>query len=305
MGKTKSSGAEMLRRGSGAGQAYMRMMRSGHFNRAIVYVEGESDIQFYRWIIDHSCVDLHQMEGKDAAMDAVMYANQKKEKGVLAFVDSDFDHILNIGPDTNVIRTDTHDIETLMISGGAFQYVRDDYVDTTKLEGSDYSADSLWNKVIEIAKAVGKIRLLSKANDWNMKFSSGGIRDKDNLEADGVIKLQNGEIIFDAHQYIYECINAASDCAVGVATVYEAYKTDSNEYDTWQICRGHDVSMIISILYSKTHFGKRNVYRDEIEKMITSTYIASRKFKKSKMYDDIKQWQYSNIGWKILSDEMM
>lgn len=304
MAKNRGTGADMLRRGSGAGQAYARMLRCGNFNQAVVYVEGISDIQFYHWMTDNAHVTLHQMTGKDAAMDAVSQANKRKTRGVLAIVDSDFDHLLNIGPDDNVIRTDTHDIETLMISEGAFQYVPARYIDETKLGNSKYDLDSLWAKLIEIASSVGRIRLLSKENNWNMKFSDGA-HGNEILEISDVIKLVDGEIVFDEHQYIWECINAASNCSVDVRTAYKIYTEDKREFDTWQICRGHDLSLLISMLYSKEYLGKRNLYRDEIETLISSTFIASRKFKKTQMCRDIKLWQEGNIGWKILSDELM
>ncbi len=303
MGKNSYSGRNMLRRDSGAGQAYTRMMRQRNKNVAIVYVEGDSDVLFYRWIIDDSRACLQHMIGKEAAMDAVISANKRNQSGVLALVDSDFDHILSIVNAENIIITDTHDIETLMIRDGAFEYVRDSYIDPNNLRTSEYDENSLWNKVIEIAKAAGKIRLLSNIKGWNMKFSDEGMRGKDNLEAEGVIKYTHGKIQFDAHAYIYECIRTANNCSVDVATAYAEFLNESNEYDTWQICRGHDLTRIISILYSKSILGKKNVYKDEIEKIITSTYIASGKFVKTNMYSDIKKWEEGNSPWKILKDE--
>ncbi len=303
MGKNSYSGRNMLRRSSGAGQAYIRMIRQRNPNFAIVFVEGDSDVLFYRWLIDDSRAYLQQMIGKEDAMDAVVGANQKNQKGVLALVDSDFDHILNIVNAENIIITDTHDIETLMIRDGAFKYVRDSYIDRHILKTSEYDENSLWNRVIEIAKDVGRIRLLSKINGWNLKFSDEGIRDKDNLEADGIIKFKNGQIQFDAHSYIYECIKTSNICNVDVATAYSAYKNDSREYDTWQICRGHDLTILISILYSKPNLGKKFVNKDAIEKLITSTYIASGDFSKTNMYADIKRWESDNLPWKILEDE--
>lgn len=304
MGKSRRTGADMLRRGSGAGQAYARMLRCGNFNQAIVYVEGSSDVYFYHWMVDNSHVTLQQMIGKNAAIEAVLEANRKKVRGVLAIVDSDFDHLLNIDPDDNVIRTDTHDIETLMISRGAFQYVPAQYIDEKKLNNSQYNLDLLWEKIIEIASSIGKIRLLSKENNWNMKFSDD-VRGKDILEISAVIKLIDGKICFDARQYIWECINIASNCLVDVQTAYKIYIKDKRKFDTWQICRGHDLSLLISMIYSREFLGKRNLYRTEIETLISSTFIASRKFKRTQMFEDIKHWQECNLGWKILSDELL
>ncbi len=303
MGQNKN-GREILSRGSGASLAFAKMCQKGNFKKAIVYIEGESDVILYKKIIDKEYAELSQTRGKAAAMSTIKKANLMKQKGLLAIVDSDFDHILNIGPDENVIRTDTHDIETLMIESGAFDDVPDGFIDERKLNNSIYNEESLWERIIDIASCIGKIRLLSAENGWNMKFADDN-SNKDFLDDERIIYLKDGELKFDAHQYIWKCINNAVRCSITVRDAYECYKNDNRAFDIWQICRGHDLSELIALVYSRTIFGKRNVYRTEVENTIRAVYIKSRKFGETKMCDDIKNWQSANESWKVLSDAYM
>lgn len=298
MAKGKSSGATMMARNAGAGVAFARMMRAGTFKQAIVYVEGISDINFYTWLIDCKNVDLQPMDGKADAVDAVERANHANKKGILAMVDSDFDYLLSIQHQPNIILTDTHDIETLMYKDDAFMFSAKSFVDTRKLNTSNYNEDTLWEEAIEITCRIGRLRLLSMQNNWNLNFKAA----EEYLEE--LIQLKNGCINFDIRQYAWECCNQSS-LQKPFKEIWEAYEANTESYDCWHLCRGHDLSKIISIIYSSAMFGRRRVYPPEIENVISSTYIASRKFKKTQMYQTIKQWQQNNIGWKILSDQLM
>ena len=298
MANRKKSGKSIMVRNAGAGAAYARLLRSGNFNPAIVYVEGISDTRFYKWVVDNNHVKLMRMDGKEAAMEAVARANKR---GIIAIVDSDFDHLLNLGPDKNVIRTDTHDIETLMLSSGIALIVRDTYLSEDKLEGTSYTEDDVWNAVIDIGKQIGKLRLLSIKHDLWLNF--------DDVEKElekKLIKMKDGVISFDIRQYVYECVHASSNCPYEFKKVYSLYGADKSDYDEWQICRGHDLSEIISIIYSKGFFGRRDIKKSEVEDLIYATYVAGvNKFRKTQMYRDIIEWQSLNKGWKILNDTLM
>ena len=300
MAKSRS-GASSMRRSSGAGVAYARMMRSTNLPTAVVYVEGESDISFYRWMINNSTVTLQHMDGKPAAMQAVLVANEKKVKGTIAIVDSDFDNILKIGPDKNVIRTDTHDIETLMLKEIGFRTAVSVYEDQKILEKYGYGYEDIKTEILKIGCSIGKLRLISIENNLNLNFKS--VEEKLNREE--LITFEDGKVVFDLRSYIYECVNSTYKCPISFKDLYELYENDTREFDTWQICRGHDLTLLISLFYSRTLFGKHNVYRREIENVIRNGYIFSRKIKKTNMYKDIISWQKENLGWKILSNELL
>lgn len=300
MAKTES-GAQMMRRGSGSGRALAQMMQSRIPNMAIVYVEGESDINFYKWLVNRDKVTLSPMQGKEAAVEAILYDNKTCKKGRLAIVDSDFDNILNIDPDKNIIRTDTHDIETLMLREGIFRTSEERYANTRKMDSFGLSFDNVYLSIMDIGCTMGKIRLISHEQCLNLNFKE--VERK--LEIDNLIYIQEGKVNFNVRQYIWECQNASFNCPKKFSEIYSIFLNDNRTFDPWQICRGHDLSLLISILYSKNMIGKRNVYKEEIENVVSIGYIYSNKFKTSRMYNDIKEWQKENTGWVILSDGLV
>ena len=158
MANRRESGRAMMSRDTGASCAFARMLRTGRLKPVIINVEGDSDINFYRWLTDCH-VELNQNNGKKAALEAVATAIRTNKKGVVAIVDSDFDHILQIGPDRNVFRTDTHDIETMMLREDFLRISDPNLRD--KKKSNNLSYDDIWSIIISIGKKIGKLRLIS------------------------------------------------------------------------------------------------------------------------------------------------
>lgn len=295
----KKSGAETMRRTEGAGRAFGRMMKNGSFNSTIVYIEGDSDIIFYKWLVDKKYVALEPMTGKEAAIGAV--TNCTNKKGVLGLVDSDFDNILGIVTIDNVIRTDTHDIETLMLSEGMFRYSEESLASKIKMNSLGISFDIVRECILDIGCQIGKLRLISLENNLNLNFNEV----EDQIEKDELIKVENNRITFNSRQYIYKCVKVSQHCQLSFKQVHDLYEMDNRTFDKWQICRGHDLTLIISIVYSMNIIGCSNINKKHVEMLIRPPYITSRKFKKTTMFQSIKKWQLNNLGYKVLSDELL
>ena len=297
MSNKRNPGKAMMSRDAGASYAFAKLCRSGKIKPVIINVEGDSDINFYRWFTDRR-VELNQNNGKSAAIEAVAIAIRANKKGIVAIVDSDFDHILKIGPDKNVFRTDTHDIETMMLKEDLLRFSDPNLRDISK--SSNLSFDDIWNHILDIGMRIGKLRLISTEKNMNLNFKEA----ERQLDKDEIIAFKNNQIVFDVNKYINYCVPYYSGRNELIRDIKETLERDKREFDIWQICRGHDLSLIISIFYSKRMLGKRNVSRDEIENLIHSNYIISRKIKKTVLYQSIKDWQIENCEWKILSDDL-
>ena len=165
---------------------------------------------------------------------------------------------------------------------------------------TNLSYDDIWSIIISIGKKIGKLRLISTEKKWNLDFKEA----ERQLESDEIITLKKGQIVFDFDKYINYCVPYYTGRNEKIRSIKDIIEKDKREFDTWQICRGHDLSLITSIVYSKNMYGQRNVSRSEIENLIHSNYILTRKIKKTDLYRDIKDWQIENCEWKILNDDL-
>ena len=73
MSNKRNPGKAMMSRDAGASYAFAKLCRSGKIKPVIINVEGDSDINFYRWFTDRR-VELNQNNGKSAAIEAVAIA---------------------------------------------------------------------------------------------------------------------------------------------------------------------------------------------------------------------------------------
>ena len=228
MAKNKRSGREMFSRDTGPSVAFDRLLRAGNLKPVIVHVEGDNDISFIRWFTDQK-VTINQNNGKEAALAAVAIAIRANRKGIVAIVDSDFDNILKIGPDQNVFRTDTHDIETMILKEGLFRASEDLFRDENK--SNNFTYDDIWNSILNIGKKIGKLRLISAEKDLGLDFKEA----EQPLVREDIITLNNGKIVFDFYKYIHYCVPYSSGHNSVVREIENIEKKDNREFDTWQI----------------------------------------------------------------------
>lgn len=293
------TGKEIMRRNAHQTRVDNRMLKQAS-NLAIVYLEGDTDKRFYIWATDRKLVFLQSMSGKDEVLKAIRTDNKQNLKGRLAIIDSDFDYIIGKLPydDKNLVVTDTHDIETMMFEACGNQVIEDEYIDINKLGMELENGKSLWTYVINFAIQLGKLRLMSLENNWKLNFQESERRMGDYFH------IYNGYPEFKFYGYM-KCIwkNSVA-CSLSYEQLKEAYDGDNRIFDQWHICRGHDLSLMLAIVYSTGMYGSTRVKTADIESTLRTSYRGSRKFKKSNMYKEIKTWQRQNNGCRILCDEL-
>lgn len=293
MSKKNNKGRLSMSRTANEVKVLERMMKNASSRKIVVYVEGDSDFDFFRWVLDLKHADIQPMKGKENVLSAIRNINTSRKKGYLAIIDSDFDHIISVPEEENVVRSDTHDIETLMFKEDAFEFCKYSFLSQSKLEEYNLNQDLVWEETKRIGCELGLLRLLSLVEKWNISFKD---RDKRDRDLHKYLSLtESKKVVFSVRDFIYDCIKESLSCTVSFQDVLRCYmdKLDTmSNYDIWELCRGHDLSQIISIIYSKKFYGKRDINMKDVETIISSTYCSAYKFKKSKMFQDLKDWQF-------------
>jgi hypothetical protein len=94
----------------------VRMTRSLH-KGAFLVVEGDTDARVYKRFVDDSRCKVIPAHNKDNAVEILEILEKDRFPGVLVIVDADFWHLEGIKPESlNLLLTDTHDLETMIIS---------------------------------------------------------------------------------------------------------------------------------------------------------------------------------------------
>lgn len=103
-------------------------LRRSIYSGTFLLVEGGSDKTFYERFVNKLACELVIVSGKPSSKLRVITVLEILEKssfqGMLAIVDADFDRLENlVYSSPNLLRTDTHDLETMLINSPAFNKV--------------------------------------------------------------------------------------------------------------------------------------------------------------------------------------
>ena len=153
------------------------MIRSQHSGSFLI-VEGDIDSRVYKRFIKKDSCRIIPAYNKDNSLEAVAILDKDNFKGTLAIVDADYWHVDNIKPESpNVFLTDTHDLETMILSTGeVVDKLFSEFGHTNKIKQLN---DSPINIVLNAALPIGYLRWFSDPSKDNL-----GIRFRELLDVE-------------------------------------------------------------------------------------------------------------------------
>lgn len=272
-------------------------------NRALSFliVEGTDDKKFYEWYVENSKCDIQIPDGKENAI-AILSALEKANFcGVLAIVDTDFD-ILNEMSSTspNLLLTDTHDLETMILQSRALEKVLSAFGSEEKIQKFlERTGKEFRSVLLGLASPLGYLRWLSLRENLSLTFE--GLKfekfiDRETLVIDEGKLIRCVQALSTASKHKKSLTQSVTDNALH--NKVQRIKHDS--HDPWHVCCGHDLVHILSLGLRKA-IGTTNVTEpDLITQCLMLAYDTSY-FTKTKLYLSIKDWEYANPPFIILS----
>lgn len=270
----------------------IRLLRSTHTGTFLL-VEGDSDKKFYGRFIDPNTCQLVIISGKPSSKQRIIDVLQILEKdnflGVVAIVDADFDHLeVNIVNHPNLLRTDTHDLETMLIQSPAFDKVLTEFGSEDKI--SQFSED-IRQVLVQSGTSIGYLRWISVNENLNLKFE--GLAFKKFINED-TLKI-------DELKLIEEVKNKSQKQSLKNETLQKVLieKYNPND-DPWQVCCGHDLVAILSLGLGKAIGSEKSqtVTQESLERSLRLAYEEIH-FKSTQLYLDLSVWEENHPPFKI------
>jgi hypothetical protein len=269
----------------------IKMSRSLH-SGAFLIVEGPTDIDLYEKFTDNSHCDLRPAFSKGNAIKALELLEADNFDGIVAIVDRDFWKIDGDDPgNPNLLSTDTHDHESMLISSNALDKVLHDFGDHMKINSIPRSIRDI---LLEGALPIGLLRWLSfhKIHAANLKFKGLSFHrfiDKRSLAiniGNLIDEIKNNSIRFELDE---EKIKSK---------IEELMKAG---YDPWQVCLGCDMIEILSIGLRHV-FGKRSARSMTPELLVGILRVAydDACFCLTEVFKSVKEWEKAKPSFKVL-----
>ncbi len=264
------------------------------YNGPVLLLEGDNDVKFFYQFVKEAEMPIIPAWGKENVLEAV----EKLEsdgivQGFLGIVDADFGHVDGSLPTSrNVVVTDDHDVEMMIIRTRAFDAVLRELGSKDKIRRFQGTEHGIRHKMMQKALIIGHFRHLSVTNHLRLRFE--GLR-FDRFVDRNTLKMDKNKMINNVFQLTKNPQLEVEDIRDKFLELVE----DDND-DPYQICCGHDFIAIFGIALRKVIGSKleRETRPEVLGSMLRLAY-DSDDFRQTKLYSDAKRWSKSNQDYNI------
>jgi hypothetical protein len=220
---------------------------------------------------------------------AIQRLDRRPFHGALAIVDDDFD-TLESKPklSRNLIATDAHDLECLLLRSRALEAVLAEYGDHARIHAFvQQHNQSVREALLDRGLMLGKLRWLALRNHWPVDL-------KPLLAARF---LDEATWLMNKQQIFAEAVRLGVPLSVNeLAAAHSALPPA----DPWRVCRGHDLVDIL-IVGLKNALGKAaNVGRDSVGKLLRQS-LDRTDFASTRLHSDLLTWERETPPYTVLA----
>lgn len=274
----------------------IRLQRQS-YNGTFLIVEGKYDkLVYQRFIDDNECrlTVPFETDNKNNIINTIEILEQDNFQGFLAILDADFMIVEQNEPlSSNILLTDTHDLETMILQSPAFNNFLLEFASENKLSMIvQKTGRDVLDTLLEIAVHIGYLRWFSTQNGLNLKFEG--------LDFKKFINMRNLE--FSKSDLIKTVKNNSKRFDINEEHIQsQLEQLRDTDQDPWQICCGHDFINILSISLQRV-YGTYNTGQVEsimITRILRLAYEYDY-FRKSLLFRSIQDWELMNQPFRLL-----
>ena len=260
---------------------------------SFLLVEGHTDRNFYRTFIDTKKCQVTIAYSKSTALQVLSILEKEAFPGILTIVDADFDILEDKFPDSrNVLFTDTHDLEAMIMKSPALEKVLIEFGSEEKInEIIESTEKDVRTLLLECGMTIGYLRWVSLRENLSLKFEGLEFAQFINKDSLHMEKLHFLKVVKNKSQRL----NIAD-------TQLEAYIQDLRDdaHDPWHVCCGHDLVCILSAALRKVigTWNPNDVRPDSLERSLRLAFERSY-FYQTQLYLSIQEWEKANMPFVI------
>lgn len=262
-----------------------------------LYVEGEADYNFFKRVCDRKECHIRDCNGVEKVISTIKEGNQNKQKGQLGVADKDYNELLHrLQNINNLCYTDTHDMETLILSKNVFNNILYEYGDEQVIDTIEkLHGQTIEEIILGYCTDIGYARLYCQQKDLCLSFSNMNISNfiSDRFE-------------FDTNRYL-ECLIRTSYLSsrkkAEVLSDIDEFLDDAPDYDTWKICQGHDITSFIAVFFDRFCKNSKAKALDKSFKVESHlrTLFVNDYFKNTQLYHSMVEWNNKNPSYKLFT----
>ncbi len=261
----------------------------------IVYVESINDCTAYGKVLAIPPCRIQpigadpERSRKREVLRKVEHEVKRGHRWHLGIVDLDYDRLRGIPLSPCAVYTDSHDFETMALQTDALRSALADCL----VFGEDLTA--LRRRLQELALPIGRLRLRSLKCGWNVPFD---MLSRDEAELGRICDVRTGRLDHDAlAAWVHPRITEPHRSRHTVLDIRELAVTGIAEEDPWEVCHGHDMTMLL-LLYAQSRGGHRRRHQYDVEKVLRARYDRDE-FRATQMHRKLRSWEQANTPYAV------
>lgn len=257
------------------------LLKSPQFSKKVFFtLEGESDIRFMNTYFSNKKIHYDSpCSGKPEVINAVLNLRSQGKNSVYGICDADFDTLEGRSYD-NIHFTDCHDLEMMLIEGGAFDKFVSEFIKVDQLrerELDEINSD-LKNSIIDATYKIGILKWVNHKFNLSLMFRG--------MNYNSFITFNGFNANFNVEQYIKHILsrspNKPNDCDYNFL-LEEYNKLFAKNADYRYICNGHDFTYLIMLAFRNDYSRDRNISKERIETHLRMGY-SFESFRATQVY---------------------
>nr|WP_321353019.1 DUF4435 domain-containing protein [uncultured Methanoregula sp.] len=269
--------------------------------RAVLIVEGSTDSRVFGDFINPITCRFVFSSSREKAVQILDELEKDRFEGVLAIIDKDSDNLSELKWEkANLIYTDSHDLETMILSSDAFKKFLNEFglPDKTKEENIEEFVERVRERLINASIGIGYLRWYSTPECRNLQLSFKSI------DFEKIANKKEFTIQFD--DAIIELRKKSSECKVkDFSKIKKEIETHiiKKTFDPWAVCSGHDMVAILTIFLKNGLGNKRcdDASSDCIDGALRLSFIYSH-FQKTNVFHLMKKYESDNKPYCLLKE---
>jgi len=262
---------------------------------SFLLVEGMTDKSVFKRYVNIQKCQITVAYGKENVIDTIDILERESFPGILAIADADFTVLAGTTPTTpNMLLTDAHDMETMIIQSPALEKVLDEFGSEVKIaELMKTSGKEIRRILIEASLPIGYLRWISLLDSLSLTFEG--------LDFNKFVEKET--LLIDTLKLIKNVKDKSHKPALVEMQLHSRLQEIKDDtHDLWHVCCGHDLVYVLSIGLCKAMgtCNTNDVRPEVLERSLRLAYEQAQ-FQNTQLYLSIQHWEKANRPFVILS----
>lgn len=267
------------------------------FKGTYILVEGQNDLAFMGKFIRHEVCQIQVLLGKQNVIDVIAELQRRNKQDAIGLVDADFDHLDESRIEySNLLYTDFHDLETVMLKSDAFNLLVNVHCANNKLQIflEENNEKDLLNILLEELKTFSHLKWMNHKHNWGLTFKPKD-ESSPRLKIEEFIPVASIKFsgIPQMLKTVFNYSRGKSQAKVTEEQVAKALgELKETNSDLSQLCNGHDIIYLFTLALRKKIATKNSsaLPTEQLERELILAY-DSRYFENTNLYTRIKTWE--------------